>query len=196
MIVELIRYTPEPEELIAEGFGICTGKDTIPLENIPKFMEMGHMSPVEHASATFRIEGVSRACSHQLVRHRIASFSQRSQRYCLEDGWSPIVPDSVTETEERWNAFNVATASIRSSYQSMVAYGVPEEDARFILPNATPTGLLMTANFREFLHLIDVRLSPHAQWEIRDVARRMLDQLHVIAPHVFGNMLERRQHVL
>jgi len=184
MKIKLLSYTPDPEELIAQAYGICTGKDTIPVENITKWIEKGHETPVEHAKATFRISEISRACSHQLVRHRIASFSQRSQRYCAETDWKPIYPPTVDGYKT--NTFRMAIKEAKAWYKRLREAGVPDEDARFVLPNATPTELMMSANFREWRHVIALRATAAAQWEIRWVANEVHDQLMGIAPHVFG----------
>ena len=190
MNVELLSYTPEPEELIAQAYGICTGKDTIPVENITRWIERGHVTPIEHASATFHISGISRACSHQLVRHRLASFSQRSQRYCTEENWEPVRPSSIEENVRANHAYYVVMEILSRGYQDLRALGIPDEDARFLLPNATPTELMMTANFREWRHVIELRGTSHAQWEIRELAFSLQDSLYNIAPHVFGASYE------
>lgn len=189
MNVVLMAHTPNPEKLIAAAYGICTGKDTIPVENIPGWIEKGHLSPIEHPSATFRISGISRACSHQLVRHRLASYSQRSQRYCTEDNWQAVMPDSM-KGKHSGILFLYHMELSRLLYTSLTEeHGVPDEDARFVLPNATPTELIMSANFRQWRHVIEVRHTEHAQWEIRRVARRVLIALYGIAPHVFGDLM-------
>lgn len=196
MHVELIRYTPDPEELIAEAYGICTDKLTIPTENIPGLIEKEHLSPIEHPTATFRIEGISRACSHQLVRHRLASFSQRSQRYVTEDDWEPVMPGTVADdgpvpegrsptASEVFSAFMDDTKKI---YELLRDYGIPDEDARFVLPNATPTEMMMSCNFREWLYIVQLRGTEYAQWEIREVVARVHKQLAEIAPNVFGTV--------
>lgn len=188
MNVVLMEHTPNPEKLIASAYGICTGKDTIPLENITKWIKEGHETPVEHASATFHISGISRACSHQLVRHRLASFSQRSQRYVTENYWCPVMPESINEAMgANKEVFNDAVHTAKVAYNFLTTYGVPDEDARFVLPNATPTELMLSANFREMLHIIRLRGTEHAQWEIREVASRIYSILSDIAPHVFNN---------
>lgn len=191
MNVELISNTPNPEQLIARAYGICTGKDTIPIENITKWIVQGHETPVEHASASFFISGISRACSHQLVRHRLASFSQRSQRYCTEDDWSPVAPTSLNDSMQvNRRLFLQTIDKIKEAYDILRDSGVPDEDARFVLPNATPTELIMTANFREWLHVIRLRGTEHAQWEIREVAHCIYEALREIAPYVFNDQTD------
>lgn len=186
MQIDLLRYTPHPEALIASAYGICTGKDRVPLSQITHWIVKGHESPIEHASATFRIEGISRSCSHQLVRHRLASFSQRSQRYCTEEGWVPIVPATVERDATAQQVFDMAVSHAKRLYLRLRRLDVPDEDARFVLPNTTPTAMIMSANFREWLYIIRLRSTPEAQWEIRAVILAVRECLEEIAPHVFN----------
>jgi thymidylate synthase (FAD) len=220
MNVELVSHTPRAEELIASAYGICTNRD-VPIERIPKWIDMGHLSPIEHASATFEISDISRACSHQLVRHRLASYSQQSQRYvswevqCAEvldlrgeaedwvysgeaEGgkngpWDKLVDKLSTlfvqPPSMRTEAWVDAMVQACQNYYFAVKHGeLKPEDARFFLPNAAKTELMMTANFREWRHIIQLRTSPAAQWEIAEVARRVLQELTIIAPYVFGDL--------
>ena len=180
--------------VIRKGFGICTGKLTIPKENLQHWIQVGHLSPIEHSFASFYISGISRACSHQIVRHRLASYSQRSQRYCAEEEWNPIVPDSLDDGKRRW-IYDGFMKNAKLAYKKLTEdFGVPEEDARFVLPNATPTELIMTANFREWRHFIKVRNTEHAQWEIREVAKRVLEQLYEVAPEIFEDLLVEHEN--
>ena len=151
------------------------------------------MSPVEHASFTFVVEGISRACSHQLVRHRLASYSQQSQRYVGEEEFDYIIPPSIREDLELKTLFEDTMESIRKSYtffaDKLVEKGSStesaREDARFVLPNATETKIMITMNARELLHFFHQRLCNRAQWEIRAMALSMLKLVKPIAPTIF-----------
>ncbi len=150
----------------------------------------GHESIVEHASATFEISGISRACSHQLVRHRLASYSQESQRYVAMDHPAFVVPDAIADDPQALAVWENFAAQVASTYQQLRELGVPKEDARFVLPNATATRIVTTMNFRELLHFFSLRITPEAQWEIRQVAIRMLECLVPYAPTIFGDRLK------
>ena len=196
MKVELIAITPDPEKLIEYAARVCydttdnMGKGDL----ISALLKSGHLSPFEHASATFHIQGISRACSHQLVRHRIASYSQRSQRYVEENGFGYVTPDSIADHSGSHRALGLmakAIATAEQVYRELRACGIPREDARFVLPNACCTELVMTANFRELLHIFELRISPRAQWEIRRLCLEMLRLLLYEAPKVFGPLRDR-----
>lgn len=151
----------------------------------------GHESIVEHASATFEISGVSRACSHQLVRHRIASYSQESQRYVDMSAPEFICPPSVAghpQARAIWDEFMGQVADV---YHQLRELGVRKEDARFVLPNAAATRIIVSMNFRSLRHFFSVRCEKAAQWEIRALALEMLCQVHELAPAVFGDLYER-----
>jgi len=148
----------------------------------------GHESIVEHASATFEISGISRACSHQLVRHRIASYSQESQRYVDMSDPEWVLPPSIASDLEARSAWERFSDDVQSTYRTLRELGVSKEDARFTLPNATSTRIVVTMNFRELLHLFRLRISPAAQWEIRDVCVRMLELVYPLAPSIFGDL--------
>jgi thymidylate synthase (FAD) len=153
----------------------------------------GHESIIEHASATFEISGISRACSHQLVRHRIASYSQESQRYVEMDAPEYIVPPDVAANPEARQAFAAFMDTMTAAYRQLRDLGVHKEDARFVLPNAAATRIVVTMNFRSWRHFIRERgLNPGAQWEIRELANRILDALHAEAPSVFGDLADER----
>ncbi len=201
MRVELIAITPyipdaagsanDGESLIEHAGRICYrsaggGDADVTAQFVQKRVQEGHESIIEHASASFEISGISRACSHQLVRHRLASYSQESQRYVdmAAPQWGGP-PDIERDPEAKaiWDEF-VDRAT--ETYRRLRERGVKKEDARFLLPNATATRLIMTANYRELLHIFRVRISPHAQWEIREVCARMLLAIRPHAPSVFG----------
>ncbi len=151
----------------------------------------GHESIIEHASVTFDISGISRACSHQLVRHRIASYSQESQRYV--DMLAPefVVPPSVAANPEARAAWDDFMDSVADTYHRLRKLGVRKEDARFVLPNAATTRIIVTMNFRSLRHFFSVRCEPAAQWEIRGLALEMLQQVHALAPAAFADLYDR-----
>ncbi|URA09157.1 FAD-dependent thymidylate synthase [Thermospira aquatica] len=191
MRITLLQYTPDPEKLIEYSARVCylSHEKITPTSHekfLPGLLKNGHLSVFEHASASFFIEGISRACSHQLVRHRLASFSQQSQRYVEESGFAYVTPPEIASSPESKKIYEETMSSIRQAYQKLVALGIKREDARFLLPNATETTLSMSANFREWLHVIDMRVSPHAQWEIRELLTLIWKELYAIAPVVFG----------
>jgi thymidylate synthase (FAD) len=188
--VSLITITPDPEKVIEEAGRTCylsfermtgeTGK-----KFIPGAIKRGHLSILEHASATFRIKGASRAFTHQLVRHRVASFSQQSQRYVSEDEFNYIIPPAILENSEACNIYRDFMDHVRQTYKKLRDLDVLKEDARFVLPNALESEIVFTANFRELRHLFELRLAPDAQWEIRRVCFNMLQIVQKHAPAVF-----------
>lgn len=191
MTIDLFEYTPDPEKLIEYSARVCYfSQDKITPTSHEKLLvgllKNGHLSVFEHASATFLIEKISRACSHQLVRHRLASFSQQSQRYVEETGFSYVVPPQIEENAEARDVYLETMNMIQRAYEKLITLGIKREDARFLLPNATYTTISMTANFREWLHVIDMRVSQHAQWEIRELLTRIWKELYGVAPVVFG----------
>ncbi|OGV67744.1 MAG: thymidylate synthase, flavin-dependent [Lentisphaerae bacterium RIFOXYC12_FULL_60_16] len=193
MDVELVAITPDAEAVIERAARTCyQSADRATTDSaaafLPKLLAMGHESPFEHAYATFRIAGCSRAASHQLVRHRLMAVSQRSQRYVSEKSFDYVVPPSVPDSLR--GEFEADMESIRQLYVKWKSYGLRNEDARFVLPNACTTELVISANFREFRHIFKVRLTPHAQWEIRAICRQMLESLAREAPTVFRDIRE------
>jgi len=222
MNVTLISHTPNPEKLIAAAARLCysdTGAaeimDNFTDEKVTAFVNMlasiGHESPMEHASFTFAVEGISRACSHQLVRHRIASYSQKSQRYVNENGFEYItppevaaVPEANAEFEKQMNAVaesyeKIADILTKKHYEDFMDQGFSEkeslskarkkanEDARFILPNACETKIIVTMNIRSLLNFFKHRCCNRAQWEIREMAIKMYKICYDIAPSIFKN---------
>ena len=193
--VILIAHTPEAEKVVAMAAKICYAKnasikklqkkinDDDVSTFITKLLESGHESPFEHVSFTFGIEGISRACSHQLVRHRMASFSQRSQRYCFEDGFNYIEPDDMNDEEDKF--FRDFMRHSKEVYSKLVDKGVKPEDARMVLPNACETKIIVTMNARELLHFFKLRCCKRAQKEIREVAFMMKNICRKVAPNVF-----------
>lgn len=194
-ITRYLRDEGTPEELLEHAGRICYRSESRgkPGQFVRARVQEGHESIIEHASATFEVSGISRACSHQLVRHRLASFSQESQRYVDMSDPEWVLPPAVAEDLEARQLWQDFAGRVEEAYRALRERGVRKEDARFVLPNATATRLIMTANFRELLHIFRLRISPAAQWEIRGVAVRMLEQVYPHAPAVFGDVREDLQ---
>lgn len=173
MRVELIQATENPIEKIAKIASICYDSDPKNALGLVKHLyKNGHHSVFEHIYFTFKIEGISRACSHQLVRHRHCSFTQRSQRYCSEDGFKYVKPGTIGGL-----AFELDMSSVQNWYEDYQNHGIPNEDARYILPNACATELYLSCNLRELIHICNERLCSRAQWEIRELVKEMVHQV-------------------
>jgi thymidylate synthase (FAD) len=196
MKVVLLRHTEDPDRVCAAAAASCYSGDgasqlheTLSDQKVKRLLKhtvgKGHHSVVEHAMFTFSIEGVSRALTHQLVRHRIASYSQQSQRYVRFDEPTYVTPPQVEKRSEAKEVFDATVETAWEAYRSMVSVGVPEEDARFILPNAATTNITVTMNARELIHFFRLRCCLRAQWEIRRVALKMLDDCKRVAPVIF-----------
>ena len=173
MNVTLIQATPNPVETISKIASICYDSDPKNHMALVKHLyNGGHHSVFEHIYFTFKIEGISRACSHQLVRHRHCSFTQRSQRYCSEDGFNYVTPPNVTTNgiTESWEGLH---KSLNYTYEQLQQCDIPNEDARYMLPNSCATSLYLSCNLRELLHMANERLCVRAQWEIRDLVKEM-----------------------
>ena len=194
--VKLIASTPDADKVVAAAAKICYSPsgaaeilDGLDEGKTASFLAMlrkaGHFSPFEHASFTFAIEGLSRVATHQLVRHRVASYSQQSQRYVEMKGNCCIVPPSVAENAEAKAVFEKQAEAAFETYRKLVDLGVPREDARFILPHGFETRLVVTMNARELHHVFALRLCRRAQWEIRETARGMLREARAAAPQLF-----------
>ncbi|SMP69918.1 FAD-dependent thymidylate synthase [Anoxynatronum buryatiense] len=218
--VDLIAHTPEPEKVVAaaarlcySSHGVTTLLDEMSDAEIKRLVgilsDMGHQSPFEHVSFTFAIEGVSRSLTHQLVRHRIASFSQKSQRYVREGGFDYVIPEAIEEDDALKIIYLKAMADQQAAYDQLAdglkekhlkqlvneglsekkAAGIAEkaaiEDARYVLPNACETKIVVTMNARSLLHFFNVRCCNRAQWEIRVMATEMLRQVKQTAPNLF-----------
>ena len=170
MQVTLIQQTPAPIETISKIASICYDSNPKnPLGLVKHLYRNGHHSVFEHIYFTFKIEGISRACSHQLVRHRMCSFTQRSQRYCSEDGFGYVIPPTVNDSR-----FINDMEDIKDWYIEYQTDGVPNEDARYLLPNACETSLYLSCNLRELIHIANERLCARAQWEIRELVKQMV----------------------
>ena len=199
MNVELLYHTPDPERAIATAARLCYAPigaaelmETMPEERVKSvlatIMKSGHFSTLEHASYTFAIDGVSRALTHQLVRHRLASFNQQSQRYVkFANGLETIKPDTVASNPEADALFDEAIEFAKDAYVKLLDMGIAAEDARYLLPNAAETKIVVTMNVRELLHFFEVRCCNRAQWEIRDLAHKMLELARPTAPYVFAD---------
>ena len=137
---------------------------------------MGHHSVIEHAVFTFSVEGVSRALTHQLVRHRVASFSQQSQRYVSMDSATYVTPHTIEGNADAEKLFDSVMDDIWDAYKKLEGMGIPAEDARYLLPNGCTTNITITMNARELLHFFSLRCCNRAQWEIREMADQMLLQ--------------------
>lgn len=174
MQVTIINATQEPESVISECAGVSYGKSDFSKKRIEHCMSNNHMSVFENAIVTFKVEEISRSCSHQLVRHRMASFVQKSQRYTKLEGedWY-VIPQSIIGDIPQVDGFEKFMNSCKEYYNKMLSQGVKPEDARFVLPEATKTDLTVTMNIRELFHFFNLRLDKHAQWEIRKLAEHM-----------------------
>lgn len=214
MKVKILSHTPNLESVIAAAGKLCYSKvgvdgilEKSTKEDNERFVkmlaDMGHESPLEHVSFTFAVEGISRACSHQLVRHRIASYSQQSQRYVnLDETFEYITPPNILNSKIKKEYDLVAT--LINNYYEMFSRKLMDEymesgmskrdaekkaieDARYILPNACETKLVFTMNIRTLLNFFEKRCCSRAQWEIRDLANEMLKQCREISPILFNN---------
>ncbi len=193
-VVTLLAITPGAEKLIEEAGRTCyLSLDRITDESeknfIRKCIKNGHHSILEHASASFRIQGASRAFTHQLVRHRVASFSQQSQRYVNESEFNYVIPPDILENDEAARVYREFIEQSRRAYNSLREAGIKKEDARFVLPNALESQIVFSANFRELRHVFSLRLERFAQWEIRRVSVQMLKLLQEEVPSVFGDYI-------
>jgi thymidylate synthase (FAD) len=193
----LLEHTPEPDGLIAAAARICYSNiaahdlrkresETLSARLLEDLWRSGHHSPFEHASFTFGVDGLSRVASHQLVRHRVASFSQQSQRYVKMDRAEVVTPPSISAHAQARELFGRQAEAALEAYKSLMEMGIPAEDARFVLPHGWETRLVFTMNARELHHFYDLRLCRRAQWEIRELARLMLIECRKTAPVVFG----------
>ncbi len=222
MNVKLITYTPDPEKTVACAAKLCyaasdidTLYDGLTPEKVSAFLDhlnaMGHESPIEHASFTFGIEGVSRSLLAQITRHRIASFSVQSQRYVREDSFEYVLPPEIEAIPAAKAEFIAAMEEDARHYERLAellkenhvkelmdagedeksarrkAEKMSIEDARFVLPNACTTKMIVTMNARSLMNFFSLRCCNRAQWEIRELATRMLRLVREVAPHLFQN---------
>lgn len=195
MKVKLIQHTPDPEQVVALAARLCysaNGLEQLMQHTsegnqslVSKVLGMGHTSIAEHVIFTFGIEGISRVTSHQLVRHRMASYSQQSQRYVQADAEPDVVCPKSVDSYDKLQTFGKAVQAAWDAYNALVGMGVPAEDARYLLPNAATTKMIISMNARELLHFFRLRCCDRAQWEIRAVANAMLQECTRIAPTLF-----------
>lgn len=197
MRVNLMASTPEAARVVAAAARLCysdaSASDTIEglsTDKVTTFLktlrEAGHFSPFEHASFTFAADGLSRVCTHQLVRHRLASYSQQSQRYVGMGSVSCVIPPSVAANAEALKLYEAQMENAWKCYSDMVGLGVDREDARFILPHGAETKIVITMNARELHHFFSIRLCKRAQWEIQELAHLMLQVVYRVAPELFS----------
>jgi thymidylate synthase (FAD) len=195
--VRLLNHTPDPERAIAAAARLCYApvgaaelleamSDEAVRKVLKTIITSGHTSALEHASYTFAVDGVSRALTHQLVRHRLASYNQQSQRYVTyADEPAFVVPPAITADPELKVRYDAATRAAFDAYRELLDAGVAAEDARYLLPNAMETKIVITMNVRELLHFFELRCCKRAQWEIRELALTMLTLAESTAPYVF-----------
>ena len=189
--VELVAITPDPEKVIEQAGRTCyLSFDRMEEDSqagfIRRLLKMEHESPLEHAYATFRVRNCSRAMTHQLVRHRLMAVCQQSQRYVDEDRFAYVLPETLPP--EHVEDFRRDMETIQQMYRKWRERGLRKEDARFVLPNACVSEIVVSANFREWRHIFKMRLSPKAQWEIRKACLKMLAILKEHAPACFGDI--------
>ena len=187
MEVKLLQSTPSPEIFIGQMAGICYGKENSDDETCIKraahCVEKGHLSTLRFAHATFRVSGISRVCSHQLVRSKHLDFLQRSQRYCNEAESNSVIPKFESKVAEKLFLETLGNAKV--NYYELLRNGMKKEDARMILPQCVTTELIVVGNFQAWLDFINLRDTKEAQWEIRAVAQEIKTQLSSIAPNIF-----------
>jgi len=195
MNVKLIGFTPNPEKLPAMAAKLTHSK-TKP-EDLDKssekelnaileyVMKLGHTSVIEHTSFTFAISNVSRSLTHQLVRHRIASYAQQSQRYVNLEEPNYVVPPTIEKEKKLKKAYDETMDVIWKQYNKLLQMDIPAEDSRYVLPNAACTNIIVTMNARSLLNFFELRCCLHAQWEIRKLANKMLTEIKKVAPTIF-----------
>lgn len=196
MLVELVAYTKDCEKIIAAASKLTLSKksfeeiwNTLGEEEIESWIKetviRWHFSPWEHCVYTFYIQGVSRVLTHQLVRHRIASYSQHSQRYRAVQDLDFVIPDKVQKNPEAKESVTELLSKIREAYMHLINKGVPFEDARYVLPQAITTKILVTMNARELMHFFSLRMCTRAQLEIRRLAWKMWEKVYGIHPRIW-----------
>ena len=206
MRVTPIKYTPEPELTIASAARVSYSPlsatelmEKLTPERVNSLLSQliasGHLSPFEHASFTFAIDGVSRVTSHQLVRHRIASYTQQSQRYVSLKDLDYVTPATISAQPEIKAKFQKVVESAHSLYVEMMRAGIPAEDARYVLPSAVETRLVMTMNARELMHACSLRLCSRAQWEINQLFEEMKKEVERVAPRLSVELNPKCYHL-
>lgn len=193
MKVTILQHTPDPELLIAKCASTCY--DSMPKEleaarkMIKAIIKAGHESCIEHASVTFELDEISRVVTHELVRHRLASYSQRSQRYVDEKEPKFVIPPEIESEPMALTIYAKAMNSAWEAYRQLQKLGYKNEIARYVLPNACETKICFTANFRSLRNFFKLRLSARAQPEIRALAKEMLNKMIEIAPSCFNDLI-------
>jgi len=197
MNVKLIGFTPDPEKIPAMAAKLTHSKTKPEDMNktsskelktiLEQVVNLGHTSVVEHTSFTFAISDVSRSLTHQLVRHRIASYSQQSQRYVNLNEPNYVTPPKIAKNKQMKKAYDQTMKMIWKEYNKLLELDIPAEDARYVLPNATCTNIMVTMNARSLLNFFELRCCLHAQWEIRTLANLMLKEVKKAAPTIFKN---------
>lgn len=191
--VELLSCTPDAANVIAAAARQCylpgrtAIRDTGTFDTAKflwKLHDSGHLSVFEHASFTFLISNASRACTHQLVRHRMASYSQQSQRYTTFDACTFVMPESAKGKPDMEQLFTDAYNAAMDAYKTLIAAGIPAEDARYVLPSGASSNIVVTMNFRELIHFCRERMCRRAQWEIRHIANEMADNVRKAVPYL------------
>jgi len=197
MNVKLIGFTPNPEKIPAMAAKLTHSK-TKP-EDLDKssdrelktildhVLKLGHTSVIEHSCFTFAISDVSRSLTHQLVRHRIASYAQQSQRYVDFKEPNYVTPPKIAKDKKMKKAYDETMSIIWKQYNNLLKMGIPVEDSRFVLPNAACTNIIVTMNSRSLMNFFELRCCLHAQWEIRKLANKMLSEVKKVAPGIFKN---------
>jgi len=195
MNVKLIGFTPDPEKLPAMAAKLTHSKtkpedlDKTSDKELKAILEhvtnLGHTSVIEHTCFTFAISDVSRSLTHQLVRHRIASYSQQSQRYVNLNKPNYVTPPKIAKEKQMKKAYDQTMENIWKEYNKLLSLNIPAEDARYVLPNATCTNIIVSMNARSLLNFFELRCCLHAQWEIRQLANKMLKEVKKIAPTIF-----------
>jgi thymidylate synthase (FAD) len=194
--VKLLAHTPDADKLVAAAAKLCYAKadvdtllDNLTAEKVEDFInrlaDLGHESPIEHASYTFAVEGVSRALLAQLTRHRIASYSVQSQRYVDKAEFDYVIPPSIATNMEAKDAYIQCMKLASACYGLFTMIGIPNEDARFVLPNACDTRIIFTMNARSLHNFFRLRCCNRAQWEIRALADEMLRLCREVSPVLF-----------
>ena len=195
MQIALISYTPEPELTIAAAARLSTSqaslrelREKLTPEQVDdllnKLIAQGHLSPLEHASFTFAIDGISRVTSHQLVRHRIASYTQQSQRFVSLRALDYVTPTTISAKPELEAKYQEMVKAAHKLYIEMLDAGVPAEDARYVLPSAVKTKIVMTMNARELMHACSLRLCLRTQWELLELFQRIKQEVTKVAPRL------------
>lgn len=196
MEVTIRSKTSDMIGAISEAAGLCYGKTDRSVRRVRNCYKVGHTGILEHATVSFLVRGISRACSHQLVRHRIASYLQESQRYVKYDlsgdDWY-VIPPSIDNNIYMLAEYNDRMAADAKAYRDALAYGIKPEDARYLLPNAMKTNIIVTMNVRSLFHFFDLRLGPRAQWEIRELAELMTVEMENVEPELMAIYYEFRE---